>query len=373
MATTHFKECLSIAVSASAVIAAIKAYDHWTSFPDDSSTAVQPSEDGPPDLPAPSNGRELCLYTPPPGQAPPPRQAIRHRTRDDQRRFLAEYVLKDCSLFCECDKCAPNHYFDWPLSCSVKHSAQDIVIQPRGRPLLMCPGSKYGIYEELSLARCTIEYFSRPRQDMDPIQLQGWKQCRELLYNCGWMTAFNEDDPRNSLADVVLQDLANALNKLFFFGAINNLTAVWDTQILDKPKELGTFGLTGSGCSNGSMYSSIWIHPTRLSRLYTPPSGHRGMALAEQRLGTLLHELLHAFLDQYACKSCKAAKHNTGGHNRPWQRIAKAIEEESWKLLGVDVDLERLTAMRNDVLNKELRPSIHDLEEWGFLEPYVLG
>lgn len=67
-----------------------------------------------------------------------------------------------------------------------------------------------------------------------------------------------------------------------------------------------------------------------------------GQSLAEERLGTILHEMIHGFLFQYACEPCTASADNVknhGGHGRAWQLIAKAVEDEASRLLGTEVDL----------------------------------
>jgi hypothetical protein len=87
-----------------------------------------------------------------------------------------------------------------------------------------------------------------------------------------------------------------------------------------------------------------------------------GQTLAEERLGTILHEMLHAFLNQYICQRCVVYGTNGCDHGRAWQIIAKGIEEQSLRLLGVEVDLGRLDSMWADRRAKRGEVSTHDLE-----------
>jgi hypothetical protein len=99
-----------------------------------------------------------------------------------------------------------------------------------------------------------------------------------------------------------------------------------------------------------------------------------GIALYEQRIGTLLHELIHCFFTQHACEDCKVYKLYRGeGHGWGFQLIAKAMEDNALILLGTSIELGRLDGMRCDK-NKDptdpLRgPSVHDMEIYGFLPP----
>ena len=85
----------------------------------------------------------------------------------------------------------------------------------------------------------------------------------------------------------------------------------------------------------------------------------------------MLHEMLHVFVIQFACGLCIPWE-NWASHGRAWQRIAKAIGEQSLRLLGVKVDMSRLESFlydRNKYDGDGHRHTLHDLEAWGFWEP----
>jgi hypothetical protein len=86
-------------------------------------------------------------------------------------------------------------------------------------------------------------------------------------------------------------------------------------------------------------------------------------------MGTILHEMLHSFLMKHACKQCYTQLVNTGsdGHGRAWHLLAKAIEEQSMRLIGMNVDLGRLTTW--EITGGKDGTSVHDMETYGFIEP----
>jgi hypothetical protein len=56
-------------------------------------------------------------------------------------------------------------------------------------------------------------------------------------------------------------------------------------------------------------------------------------------------------------------------HGRAWKLMAKANEEQSMRLLGMNVDLNRLTSWGTD--GGTDGGSTHDLEVYGFIDPPV--
>lgn len=86
---------------------------------------------------------------------------------------------------------------------------------------------------------------------------------------------------------------------------------------------------------------------------------------------SILHEVLHAFLTKYGCRQCqtRTPKQGQDNHARAFMLIAKAIEEQSIRLLGVNVDINRLTSW--SLRGGQDGTSIHDLERYGFIDPLV--
>jgi len=113
------------------------------------------------------------------------------------------------------------------------------------------------------------------------------------------------------------------------------------------------------------------------------------------RLGTLLHEMIHAFLSEYVCIACTTTQQNisddfSNGHGRAWHRLAVAVEKAASELLECgEVDLGRLMTLHRylapmytasirdpfDRMENETayNPSFHDLQEFGFLDGELIG
>jgi hypothetical protein len=74
--------------------------------------------------------------------------------------------------------------------------------------------------------------------------------------------------------------------------------------------------------------------------------------LALNRLSTILHELVHAYLDHYACRCAPNPRsfnedvEQWKGHGRAWQRIAWSVEEAAPSLVGLKLDLARFESIQ---------------------------
>ena len=99
-----------------------------------------------------------------------------------------------------------------------------------------------------------------------------------------------------------------------------------------------------------------------------------GVALG--RLGTLLHELVHAYLDYYACHcedildSYETNVMQLRGHGYAWQRIASSIEHAAPEILGYPLDLHRFRTIKRELNWKELKhwPSQEEVESWQLVD-----
>lgn len=88
-----------------------------------------------------------------------------------------------------------------------------------------------------------------------------------------------------------------------------------------------------------------------------------------ERLGTVLHEMLHAYIAQYSCYACQAMayKQTKDGHGRAWHLMTAKLEKAMRRMFGVndtpDV-LGRWDSYWYHWKNQRFLPSIHDLEQW---------
>jgi hypothetical protein len=221
------------------------------------------------------------------------------------------------------------------------------------------------------LARRTIASFSRPDQELSREQLKASRHMKiyigdaDLLFKLGLVQA------DILIHHHVLKELVPYINTIFFFGALNNVTINWVTHELESLEEY-TVAWTKRTSSNGRISSAISMHPARKTR---PRDDYvmTGRSLAQERLGTVPQECIHAFLDQYACLRCVGIAENHYNHiwhGRAWHLIAKAIEEQSLRLIGTEVDLGRLDSLYAETTNSEEegRHSAHDLKRYGFLD-----
>ncbi|KAI8933922.1 hypothetical protein NX059_009615 [Plenodomus lindquistii] len=88
----------------------------------------------------------------------------------------------------------------------------------------------------------------------------------------------------------------------------------------------------------------------------------------DERFEALLHECVHALLDQYACHECASYDSNVanaGHHGRAFHVLHSAVELRAWSLLGAGTCppsfSEEFLSQWNQV---RFLPSVHDLETW---------
>jgi hypothetical protein len=283
----------------------------------------------------------------------PDRESIRQRTRRNKLLFTRRSLLSrqyQLSLTCSCDKCLPSMYFKWLRSCEVKHTVSDLEILPWLRPDLKSEYDK-GTYEALRLARSTIEYFSHPLADMDTKQRAAVDGFRNWEHREDFINALNQYDTRTHFKDDWLSEaVVFYFDEIFFFGHLDALQIDWVAENLDehgrkvKAKNLGLTRRENALWQDGTEIAMIQLHPTRTSYRKEDYAAW-GQTVAEERVGTILHELLHAFLLRHTCRRCPLVENfGWNGHGRAWQLLAKAIEEQSMRLIGMNVDLGRLTS-----------------------------
>jgi hypothetical protein len=121
----------------------------------------------------------------------------------------------------------------------------------------------------------------------------------------------------------------------------------------------------------GCPYGRIRLHPYRVEY----PSGHEPDNLADViyhrtvfRLGTLLHEICHAFQLIYMCLKCKKNEVKyveCNGHGWAWQRIAARVESMAQLKLGLPLDLGRFTAIHCHWKHHKTWPDVDEVLQWG--------
>ncbi len=91
---------------------------------------------------------------------------------------------------------------------------------------------------------------------------------------------------------------------------------------------------------------------------------------AMDRLSTILHELVHAYLDHYACRCAPNPRsydedvEQFKGHGRAWQRIACSVEENALSLVGLELDLTRFESIQTSWDGIMYWPTQEELKRW---------
>ena len=196
---------------------------------------------------------------------------------------------------------------------------------------------------------------------MNPQQLDAYNRFKLCSERKRVLDILSLDDVRGEETNFFTHWLFQQLNDILLLGALVQPEITWTADALGE----SILGDTSTPLKDGHESCTIRLHPTL--RCYIKPEYTcKGQSLLEERLGTISHKLLHDFVMQFACFRCNTDNHCC--HGRAWQRITKATEEESLRMLGVEVILDRLTGMLCDRENDHQGQGFNDVEAWGFLE-----
>jgi hypothetical protein len=195
-----------------------------------------------------------------------------------------------------------------------------------------------------------------------------------------WHSHITSPDLRNSLSTTQLNDLFGHLNRVFFSDSVpphNKMLSAGFSYLDAKQTEC-----FGKSFYNPLVGTQVLLHPV----LYRGCHAHQNLSQLDSldptiqqrqqqqtmtrlhnRLGTLLHEMCHAFLKAYACRSCPMHDACVGprGHGRAWQMLAKKMEQVATVVLGGAVDMGRFPSLLRDCEGNGRLPSVHDLEVFG--------
>ncbi|KUJ08848.1 uncharacterized protein LY89DRAFT_676741 [Mollisia scopiformis] len=159
----------------------------------------------------------------------------------------------------------------------------------------------------------------------------------------------------------------NIFDRLFFFSSLQNLCAIRLKSI------------EGHHAGQLDSHRSNWrteVPPTHaclitISDLTTtkPPLPYQKRM--KKYLGTLLHEMLHAYFEVYGCMCTEVCtwRYNTlvGIHGSSWQDAALAIENATCRLVGERIDLGRVDSLAMNWIAAKSMPveGTLDLASWG--------
>ncbi|KAF2494302.1 hypothetical protein BU16DRAFT_563224 [Lophium mytilinum] len=191
----------------------------------------------------------------------------------------------------------------------------------------------------LSLITCS--YITSKETDLCLLQrkaLESWEIAKDDL-----MCALGVKDISHLVAGCnAIRTAIKIFNDLFLFGALRPVDLGWIREVEGHPAKI-------LGIANKM---SILLHPTLIYPDAIP---------AQSRLNTLLHEMIHAFLNQFSCRSCRYY-----GHGKEWQLITKRIEQVAPALLGFRAAVGRFDGLIDDLRRGMKLPSAQDILLYNF-------
>lgn len=276
--------------------------------------------------------------------------------------------VHNASIACDCDQCAPQLY---QLGKSSSHGTIQYRCLPPNDPQIQFSGlcrddfiqqpelarRFHGEYEAMRLVRDHVVWLDQTYLQNSRENGVAVMQLRSLLQV--WNPNLIGSDMRQSMSREQLLQLIPLLNQIFFFGAIPPHRRTFSTGFSWLPEnETACFGI---GSFNPLIGTQILLHPI----LYRNHGDLDDLGVRwRSRLGTILHELCHAYLKAYTCRSCPMHDHSIGarGHGRAFQILAAKIEQVATKLMDGFVDMGRYPSLLHDMEGHGRLPSGHDLE-----------
>jgi hypothetical protein len=154
---------------------------------------------------------------------------------------------------------------------------------------------------------------------------------------------------RHALDSWNVQKYFELFNKIFFFGALTEdfceLKFVEEVGVSREEWHRNSTHDDAEGYTTDPRRRLRYRGRTKIS-IFEQKDDVSKATLLRRYLGTLLHEMIHAFIHIYIClsPSCEAQTaqlEGSGGHGITWHRLALAFEEFAGNWLGLELDLGR--------------------------------
>ncbi|RAR06262.1 hypothetical protein DDE83_007017 [Stemphylium lycopersici] len=288
--------------------------------------------------------------------------------------------VQEADVPCDCDECAPKLYKisttkshgiiedrrnSSSSSSSSSRRSKEFSYQNQPKNIGLGPRLNRrfrGDYEAMTLVRHHMAWLDATYLHPSARTTPAVQQLRSLLQ--AWHPQITGLDMRRTLSIAQLTTLFTHLNRVFFSSCVprhNTFLTTGFSYLAEQQRDC-----FGKSLFNPLIGTQILIHPT-LYRGNGSPSHHPDMLRLRNRLGTIVHEMSHAFLKAYSCRSCcmHEACDGATGHGRAWQLLAKKLEEVATVVLGGEVDMGRGPSLLREVEISGRLPSCHDLEAYG--------
>ena len=181
-------------------------------------------------------------------------------------------------------------------------------------------------------------HFGKPNEEM----AARVRRLNDLISN--WKERLDAKDLRKTLSEEEMTGLLNDLSETFFDAELVPPQPSFQVQFdwvddHDKNKWniLGVTIHKSYGClikldPNVVNPLNHWVFPKVFDKR------------RQGRLGTLVHELCHAFFCRHICENCQSRV----SHGMAWQQLALELEHVSSNLLGLRMDLDRCLSLTCD-------------------------
>ena len=258
--------------------------------------------------------------------------AARERQSNDWSRQDEDEAFNTISRFqihlrpCTCRTHAPSQYHE------VEGAHEQF------QPYLSTRSSSYfcalqrNRYESLALAQFAMATFERDQREWASFQrsaLQQWRSSSRVLVR-------NLRHGGHRQGYQALRDCHSIINRIFFLGQIKLASLEW-VENLGNGSRLGD-------CT--ALWNGVRI---RLNSDLHEDDG-------ELAVGTLIHEMTHAFLQLYGCRntssdacSCfdlRSINNGKKGHGRAWQRLIAAIASFARDYMDISLPLDEFVNLQ---------------------------
>jgi hypothetical protein len=214
-----------------------------------------------------------------------------------------------------------------------------------------------GSHEALELSEEVMESLCLTLERATPLEISATEQLQQMIQDStpeSILQRLGRPDPR----DVRVTEMESLLELMChaFFPSPGQLKFrfMWAER---EPGLLGSCGTTDD-------VANIEMNPLSCQE---PPAFGALSGRAIDRLGTLLHELVHAFIQLYACQQCSGHYGNVksaAGHGIVWQRIANWVEHAASHTLKIPIELGRFETIQDHWNEIKALPSPEEAKMW---------